>query len=86
MEEIADLRAQIVALRMAVEGSWLSLLTANPDAAATAARLRAENVAAVGNLDARTAEAKAMRDAVAAHTDRLWGSIAWQLEQIEQAR
>ena len=36
---IADLQAQIVALRLAVEGAWLSILQPDPDPAAAAKRL-----------------------------------------------
>lgn len=85
MNEVADLQAQVIALRLAVEGVWLSLLTSDPNGGAAAARLRRENVAAVDQLDTSTPAAKAMRDAVAAHTDRLWGSIGWQLEQNAKA-
>lgn len=85
MEDVADMQAQIVALRMAVEGAWLSLLSSDPDAVAVAAKLRRANVAAVDQLDASTPQARAMRDAVSAHTDRLWGSIGWQLEQAVKA-
>jgi hypothetical protein len=80
MDEIIDLNAQIVALRMAVEGIWLSLLSNDADPAAQAAMLRQANVAAIGQMDAPTPAAISMRDAVAAHTDRLWGSIEWQLQ------
>jgi hypothetical protein len=80
MEEIIDLNAQIVALRMAVEGIWLSLLSNDADPAAQATMLRQANVAAIGQMDAPTPAAVSMRDAVAAHTDRLWGSIEWQLQ------
>ena len=80
MDEIIDLNAQIVALRMAVEGIWLSLLSSDVDAAAQASMLRQANVAAIGQMDAPTPAAISMRDAVAAHTDRLWGSIEWQLQ------
>jgi len=81
MDDIADLQAQLMALRVAVEGAWLSLLNNDPDAVAAAGRLKQENVAAIGQLDASTPNAKAMRDAVAAHTAHLWGSIEWQLQQ-----
>jgi hypothetical protein len=81
MNETADLQAQIVALRLAVEGLWTSLLRSGPDAAAQAERLRRENVASIGQLDATTEQARALRDAVVAHTDQLWGSIGWQLQQ-----
>ena len=76
MEEIIDLNAQIVALRMAVEGIWLSLLSSDADPVAQAAMLRRSNVTAIGQMDAPTPAAISMRDAVAAHTDRLWGSSA----------
>lgn len=81
MDEVADLQAQIVALRLAVEGAWLSLLNNDPDPVAQAGRLKEENVAAVDQLDASTANAAALRDTVAAHTRHLWSSIEWQLQQ-----
>jgi hypothetical protein len=80
MDPILDLQAQIVALRLAVEGTWLALLGMDPNALSEAARLRRENVSAVDQLDASTPQARAMRDAVANHVDRLWGSIGWQLD------
>lgn len=79
MDPIADLQAQIVALRTAVEGVWLSVLHSSPDAAQNAERLRRENVAGLRALDAKTPDAQAMRDAVVRHTDQLWKSIIWQL-------
>jgi len=81
MDEIADLQAQLVALRLAVEGAWLSLLSNDADPAAAAGRLKDANVAAIDQLDASTPNAKALRDAVAAHTTHLWSSIEWQLKQ-----
>jgi len=80
MDPIIDLQAQIIALRMAAEGAWLTLLRMDSSGPAEAARLRRENVAAVDQLDASTPESKALRDAVSAHVDRLWGSIGWQLD------
>lgn len=80
MDEIADLQAQLVALRLAVEGAWLSLLNNDADPVATAGRLKDENVAAVEQLDASTPNAKGLRDAVSMHTAHLWGSIEWQLK------
>jgi hypothetical protein len=80
MDDVADLQAQLVALRMAVEGAWLSLLSNDVDPAGAAGRLKEANVAAIGQLDATTANAKALRDAVATHTAHLWGSIEWQLK------
>ncbi|MGN6817513.1 MAG: hypothetical protein ACTHJR_02445 [Sphingomonas sp.] len=80
MDDIADLQAQLVALRIAVEGAWLSLLSNDPDPVATAGQLKQANVSSVDQLDASTANAKALRDAVAAHTAHLWGSIEWQLK------
>lgn len=80
-DEAAELQAQLIALRLAVEGMWLSILRIDPDAIAQAERLGRENVAAIGQLDASTPENAAMRDSVRAHTERLWGSIRWQLEQ-----
>lgn len=85
MDDIADLQAQLVALRMAVEGAWLSLLSNDPDAVAVAGKLKQDNVTAVGQLDASTANARALRDAVAAHTASLWSSIEWQMKQIADA-
>lgn len=86
MDDIADLQAQLVALRLAVEGAWLSLLSNDADPVAQAGNLREENVAAVAQLDASTDNAKALRDAVALHTAHLWGSIEWQLKAIRDAR
>ncbi len=82
MDDVADLQAQMIALRVAVEGLWLSLLSPDPQAVESAARMRQENVAAIDQLDASTDNARALRDAVKAHTDHLWGSIGWQLEQL----
>ena len=79
-EELADLQAQVVALRLAVEGAWLSLLQPAADPAGDARRLGEQNIAAIGQLDAPDAAARAMRDAVIGHTAQLWGSIAWQCE------
>ena len=84
MDEVADLQAQIVALRLAVEGAWLSLLSNYPNPAGAAGALKDANVAAVNQLDASTPNAKALRDAVAAHTAHLWGSIEWQLKTPQQ--
>ena len=81
MNDVADLQAQIIALRFAIEGTWLSLRRSDPAPLGPARRRRRGNVAAVGQLDASNPDAQAMRDAVAAHTDRLWGSIEWQLQQ-----
>jgi len=87
MDDIADLQAQLVALRLAVEGAWLSLLSQDPDPVAQADQLKRANVAAVEQLDASSANASALRDAVAAHTGHLWSSIEWQLKQLaEEAR
>jgi hypothetical protein len=80
MDEVADLQAQLVALRLAVEGVWLSLLSNDADPAAAAGRLKTANVAAIDQLDASTPNARALRDAVSAHTAHLWGSIEWQLK------
>ena len=82
MDDIADLQAQLVALRLTVEGAWLSLLANDPDAVAVVGRLKDQNVAAVDQLDASTPNASALRDAVAAHTAHIWGSIEWQIQQI----
>ena len=82
MDNVAELQAQMVALRVAVEGLWLSLLSTDPDAIAAAGQLRQQNVASIDQLDASTDNARALRDAVRTHTDHLWGSIEWQLKQI----
>ena len=79
-EELADFQAQVVALRLAVEGIWLSLLRPAADPAGDARRLGEENIAAIGQLDTPNDAAGAMRDAVIGHTAQLWGSIAWQCE------
>jgi predicted TIM-barrel enzyme len=80
MDDIADLQAQLIALRMAVEGTWLSLLHNDPTPADTVAKLKDANVAAVNQLATTTPNDKKMRDAVAAHTAQLWGSIEWQIQ------
>lgn len=82
MDDIADLQAQLVALRLTVEGAWLSLLSNDPDAVAAVGKLKDANVASVDQLDASTPNARALRDAVAAHTAHIWGSIEWQIKQI----
>ena len=79
MDTNADLQAQIIALRTALEGAWLSMLHADPNGVINAERLRQENVAGLRALNASGAQAEAMRDAVVAHTDQLWKSIVWQL-------
>jgi hypothetical protein len=84
MNEYGELQAQIVALRVALEGAWLSMLTSGPDAIENARKLRESNLEALGNLDASTPEAKMMRDAVVTHTDQLWKSIGWQLGDDSQ--
>jgi hypothetical protein len=81
MDDIADLQAQIVALRLAVEGVWLSVLAGDPNAVVQAERLRDANIASLDQLDTTTAQTRAARDAVALHTQSLWGSIVWQLQQ-----
>jgi hypothetical protein len=88
MDEVADMQAQIVALRLAVEGAWLSLLNNDTDPVAAANALKEANVAGVNQLDASTPNAEALRDAVATHTAHLWSSIEWQLKAIrdEQAK
>ena len=53
MDQISDLQAQIVALRLATEGAWLSLLHADQDPVAAAARLKDANVAAVRQMMAQ---------------------------------
>jgi hypothetical protein len=80
MDPIVDLQAQIIALRMAAEGAWLTLLQMDPNGRSAATRLRRENVAAVNQLDATTPESKALRDAVAGSVDKFWGSVGWQLD------
>ena len=74
----------MVALRVAVEGAWMSLLAADPDPAGAAQRLGLENVAAIERLEGKTETADAVRAAVIFHTGQIWGSIAWQL--AERAR
>ena len=85
MDEVADLQAQIVALRLAVEGAWLSLLSSDPDPVAQAGKLKDANVDAVNQLDASNENAAALRDAVALHTAHMWGSIEWQLKTLREA-
>ena len=82
---IADLQAQIVALRLAVEGSWLSLLGQDPAPAGMAKRLGEQNVAAIGQMPADDEAAQAIKAAVVHHTQQLWGSIAWQLGEGKPA-
>ncbi|MEO5493781.1 MAG: hypothetical protein ABIR08_07115 [Sphingomonas sp.] len=86
MDEVADLQAQIVALRMAVEGAWISLLNNDPDPVAAAGMLKDANVAAVDQLDASTGHAEALRDVVALHTAQIWGSIEWQIKTAREER
>ena len=62
------------------------MLGNDPDPVAAAGQLKDANVAAVDQLDASTANAKALRDAVAAHTAHLWGSIEWQLKTMRDDR
>ena len=83
--DLADMQAQIVALRVAVEGAWLSLLSPAPDPVGDAQRLGEQNVAAIRQFDVRTAEATAAQDAVVHHTEQLWGSIAWQLADARKS-
>lgn len=83
MDIAADLQAQIVALRLATEGAWLSLLANDAAPADQAARLKDANVAAIGQMGTATAEERAIRDAVVGHTEQLWNSIEWQLRQID---
>lgn len=85
-ENVADLQAQMIALRVAVEGLWLSLLGSDADPVQAAATLRKANVASIDQLDAGTPNAAALRDRVRGHTDHLWGSIEWQLQQIRDAK
>ena len=84
MDSVADLQAQIIALRAAVEGAWLAMLRRDGDAHAQAERIGRESVEAIGQLDAKSADALAMRAAITHHTEQLWGSIAWQLGQDEK--
>jgi len=79
MDQAADMQAQIMALRIAVEGVWLSILHADPDPVAVATRLRDQNVAGVRAMPATAPRDVAARDAVAVHTQQLWNSIVWQL-------
>ncbi len=79
MDEAADLQAQMVALRVAVEGLWISVLSADADPIGVAEKLRRQNTEALRGLDAGTPQAAAMRDAVVSHTEHLWKSIQWQL-------
>lgn len=67
MDDIADLQAQLVALRLAVEGAWLSLLGNDANPVGTAGELKRANVAAVDQLDATTANAGAARRGGDAH-------------------
>ena len=83
-EDVADLQAQIVALRVAVEGAWLSLLSTAANPVAEAERIRGEHVAALGQLDAKTDAARAIQQAVIRHTEQLWGSIAWQVGEAKK--
>lgn len=83
MDSVADLQAQVIALRAAVEGAWLAMLRRDADAVAQAERIGRESVEAIGQLDAKSADALAMRSAITRHTEQLWGSIAWQLRQDE---
>ena len=80
MNEMLDLQAQVVALRVAMEGAWLSLLNPSTDPAGDARRLGEQHIAAINQLDANTDASRELRDAVIGHTAQLWGSIAWQLE------
>lgn len=86
MDEVADLQAQIVALRLAVEGAWLSLLNKDPDPVAAVATLKEANITAVNQLDASSDNAAGLRNAVALHTAHLWSSIEWQLQQAAAAK
>ena len=82
---LADLQAQVVALRVAVEGTWLSLLTPDPDPAAAARRLGEQNVAAIRSYTTNGGIAEALTGPVIHHTEQLWGSIAWQLDEAKKA-
>ncbi len=82
---LADLQAQIIALRFAVEGTWLSLLQPDPDPAAAARRLGERNVAAIRSYTTDGGVAAALTEPVIHHTEQLWGSIAWQLGEGRQA-
>ncbi|WP_375382825.1 hypothetical protein [uncultured Sphingomonas sp.] len=54
-QDLADLQAQIVALRLAVEGAWLSLLSPSPDPTGDARRLGEQNAAAISVSSMRAA-------------------------------
>jgi hypothetical protein len=85
MDPVIDLQAQVIALRAAVEGAWLAMLRRDGDAHAQAERIGRESVDAIGELDAKSADALAMRAAIIRHTEQLWGSIGWQLGQDEKS-
>ena len=74
MDEVADLQAQIVALRLAVEGAWLSLLNNDPDPVAAAAALKDANVAAVNQLDASTRQRRSAARRRWRRTPRICGA------------
>ena len=79
MTETADLQAQVLALRNAVESLWLSMLYPDPDRQAHAAQMHRSSVAAVERLHPLDADGAAMRTAVIEHTDKMWRSIEVQL-------
>jgi hypothetical protein len=84
VNDIADLQAQLMAMRLAVEGLWLSLLTPDPQAIEHVVRMREENSKAIAQLDASSDAARVMRDAVRKHVEQLWGSIEWQLREARK--
>ena len=85
MDQTADLQAQVLALRNAVESLWLSMMYADPDRDAHAKRLHESSLAAVRALNPVDADGAAMRQAVMEHTDKLWRSIAAQLAAAPKA-
>ena len=86
MDDLADLQAQMIAMQLAVEGLWISLLSADLDPVGQAKRLGAANMAALDHMAPTDDAGRAARDAVARHTDRLWGSIGWQLSEAAKAK
>ena len=86
MDDQADLQAQMIAVQLAVEGLWISLLSADVDPVGQAKRLGAANLAALEHMAPTDAEGRAARDAVVRHTERLWGSIGWQLGEAAKAK
>ena len=79
MDPIADLQAQVIALRTAIESLWLSTLYPDPNRIAHAGRMKTSSLDALRALRADDPAAAAMRDAVMLYTDQLWSSIEAQL-------